>query len=79
MSYNTQQKITDVCFYRGLPPVKKGMRCEVDGRKGTIEGGNGSANFNVQFDGIDAIRNCHPEWRMTVFNDDGSILYRRQD
>lgn len=79
MSYNTQKKINEVCSYRNLPAIKKGMRCEVDGRKGVIVGGNSSANFNVKFDDNGTIRNCHPEWKMSIFNNDGSIVHQSQE
>lgn len=79
MSYNTQEYIDRVCKYRQLPPVKKGQLCVVDGRKGTIEGGNSAANFNVQFLGYESVRNCHPEWKMKIFNDDGTVLHQSQE
>lgn len=72
---NTQKKIDEVCSYRGLPPVKKGQACTVDGKAGTIEGGNSGCNFNVQFPDYESTSNCHPYWRMIILNDDGSILY----
>lgn len=75
MSYNTQKRINDVIEYRGLPPIKKGMRCEVDGKQGIVVGGNSSANLNVIFDGQKSAMNCHPYWRMKIFNDDGSVVY----
>ena len=40
MSYNTQKQIDRVVEYRRLPPIKKGMRCEVDGKFGKVVGGN---------------------------------------
>ena len=46
---NTQEYIDRVCEYRAVPPVKKGQPCIVNGDKGLIVGGNGSANFNVRF------------------------------
>ena len=75
---NTQEYIDRVCEYRQLPKIKKGMRCEVDGKKGKIWGGNSSANFNVLFDGEKMTMNCHPEWKMKIFNDDGSVIHQSQ-
>lgn len=75
MSENTQKRINEVCEYRGLPNIKKGMKCEVDGKAGVIVGGNSSSNLNVKFDGWKGVSNCHPYWRMTVFKDDGSVFY----
>ncbi len=79
MSFNTQKKIDSVVEYRKLPKIKKGMRCEVNGQKGKVVGGNGSANFNVLFDGDKRSMNCHPEYKMTIFNDDGSIIHQSKD
>lgn len=76
---NSQIAINDICKYRGLPPVKKGTKCTVDGESGIIFGGNSSANFNVKYDSDGRVRNCHPDWKMKIFNDDGSILYEHKD
>jgi hypothetical protein len=73
MGYNTQKYIDWVCKDRGLPKIKKGTRCEVDGLQGLVWGGNWSGNFNVKT--MYGIMNCHPYWRMKIFNQDGSILY----
>lgn len=75
MSENTQKKIDEVVLYRGLPQIKKGMKCEVDGKSGIVVGGNSSCNLNVKFDGWKGVSNCHPYWRMRIFNDDGSLYY----
>jgi hypothetical protein len=75
---NTQKAIDQICTYRGLPNLKKGMACEVDGESGVIFGGNHAANLNVKFnDG--RVRNCHPGWRMKVFNGNGDIYYKSDD
>lgn len=76
---NTQKSITRVCEYRQVPLVKKGMICEVDGELGKIIGGNSSANFNVQFDDDKRIRNCHPYWKMKIFDDVGNLYYQHID
>ncbi len=75
MSYNTQKQIDRVVEYRRLPPIKKGMRCEVDGKFGKVVGGNSGANLNVVFDGYKDPMNCHPGWRMKIFNSDGTVHY----
>ncbi len=72
---NTQEYVDRVCEYRGIPKIKKGTPCEVVGERGRIWGGNSSANFNVKFDSDGRIRNCHPYWKMKIFNKDGSVLY----
>ena len=66
MMPNTQKYIDRVCEYRGLPRVKKGTPCIVDGCKGVIVGGNHAANFNVKFEDTGQILNCHPEWKFTI-------------
>jgi len=76
---NTQEKINEVCEYRGLPKITKGDICEVNGRKGKIWGGNPSANFNVKFDDDGAIRNCHPEWKMKIFDASGAVIHECSD
>lgn len=73
---NTQKAINDVCMYRGLPRILKGSACEVNGEAGTIWGGNHAANFNVKYTVDGRIRNCHPEWKMKIFNSDGEVLYQ---
>lgn len=75
---NTQKAIDAVCEYRRLPRIRKGFRCEVHGDCGIIVGGNSSANFNVKFsDGV--VINCHPEWKMTIFDHNNEIVYRYPD
>lgn len=76
---NTQEYINRVCEYRSIPIIKKGAPCEVAGRKGRIWGGNSSANFNVKFDDDGSIRNCHPYWKMKIFDKNGSIQYEHKD
>ena len=76
---NTQKAIDRVCEYRGVPRVKKGMRCEVDGKPGRIWGGNSSANFNVKHDACGTVFNCHPGWRMKIMSEDGEVIYRSED
>lgn len=75
---NTQKQIDRVVEYRQLPAIKKGMRCEVNGKHGEIRGGNSSCNFNVLFDGDKKPMNCHPGWKMKIFNSDGSIIHQSE-
>ena len=76
---NTQDAINRVCDFRELPRVKKGQKCDVDGRTGVIFGGNHSANFNVKFDDTKQILNCHPYYKMKIFKNDGELLYKSDD
>lgn len=73
---NTQAAIDRVCEYRGLPKIKKGMRCFVDGREGMVWGGNSSANLNVKFMRDGSVLNCHPCWRMEILDYEGGLIYR---
>ena len=76
---NTQTYINHVCEYRGVPKVKKGTKCLVNEEPGVIWGGNSSANFNVKFDSDGRIRNCHPYWKMKIYDQDGQIIYEYKD
>jgi hypothetical protein len=60
--------------YRNVPFARCGMKVEVDGRAGVIVGHNSSANFDVLFtDGENKglVLNCHPNWMMKYFDEDG--------
>ena len=76
---NTQESIDRVCGHRGMSSVKKGTECEVDGKAGIIVGGNLSSNFNVLFDDSRVTSNCHPGWRMKIFNPFGGVSYISED
>lgn len=65
---NRQDELTAVCKARGLPKIAVGTLCEVDGRSGCIVGANCSQNLNVVFDGDDHVSNCHPHFKMRIFN-----------
>ncbi len=76
---NTQGFIDRVCEYRGIPPVKKGQPCHVNGKKGLIVGGNNSANFQVRFSSGETF-NCHPYWKMKILTmDRKETLYEYKD
>ena len=77
---NTQECIDRVCKHRGLVlPVKVGTPCEVNGKKGFIVGGNTADNFNVLYEDANGVRNCHPGYRMRIFNLMGGIMYESDD
>ena len=75
---NTQKKIDEVCECRGLPKIKKGAHCIVIGECGRVWGGNSFANLNIKFNSDGRIRNCHPYWKMKIFNKDDTILYEHK-
>lgn len=64
----SQMRINSVCEQRGLPAIKVGQPCIVDGKKGLIVNGNSSANFNVRFAESGQISNCHPYWKMKILS-----------
>lgn len=76
---NNQESIDRVCKYRCLPEIKEGARCTVEGRSGVVYGGNYSANLDIKFDDSNLIRNCHPNYKMCIYNDDGTSLYESED
>lgn len=64
--------IKKMCEYRGLPLIKIGDTCTVNGRAGVVVGSNRSANLDVKFNDDDSVGNCHPSWKLKIFN--GNIL-----
>ena len=74
-----QESLDSVCEYRKLPPLKVGTECEVDGRRGIIVGGNSSANLSVLFDDGSHVTNCHPDYKMRIFNGMGGVQYESDD
>jgi hypothetical protein len=79
MRGNTQAMIDVVSKYRNMPRIKKGQRCDVDGKSGQIFGGNSSANLNVIFDGDKRPKNCHPNYKMRIFDSAGTVIYASDD
>lgn len=74
-----QESLDRVCKHRNLPSLEIGAECEADGRKGVIVGGNFSSNLSVLFDGDNHIRNCHPDYRMRIFNKNGGLVRESDD
>lgn len=65
--------------YRDMPWIKRGMRCNMDGKNGVVTAGAGGS-IHVRFDGDNWSHVCHPHWQMTYYNEDGTILkdYKQQ-
>lgn len=59
---------------RGIHFAFLGQRIDVDGKMGTIVGGNDSLNLNVVFDGQGHVENCHPTWETTYYKNDGHTV-----
>ena len=60
--------------HRGIDFAFQGMRIQVDGKMGTIVGGNSSQNIDVVFDGFWWKDNCHPWYETVYFDNKGNIL-----
>jgi len=74
-----QEELDRVCKSRGLPRVQIGTECEMDGQKGVIVGSNASANLSIVFDGESIVSNCHPHYKMRIFNSSGGLCYESDD
>lgn len=59
-------------------PIFKGQRIEMDGKPGTVKGDRGNY-VKVLFDGEKVAQYCHPTWRMTYFNPDGTVAAQYGD
>lgn len=73
----TTDDIVRTAKYRGVPFARAGMRVKVENDYGRIVSHNDSANWNVLFETgrwKGQTLNCHPNWMMTYYDDDGSIL-----
>jgi hypothetical protein len=66
--------------HRNMPFLKRGMRLEMNGRRGKVTCGYGGY-VRVKFDDVRFTRNCHPQWEMVYYSDDGKIIrdYRGQE
>jgi hypothetical protein len=65
--------------YRNMPWIKRGMRCNMDGKWGTVTAGDG-ASVRVCFDDKKRTVTCHPHWQMTYYDANGNIVkdYKEQ-
>ncbi|MFX3616112.1 MAG: hypothetical protein ACE3JK_01100 [Sporolactobacillus sp.] len=68
--------IENVRRKRNMPWLKCGMKVEVNGKLGTVTGGNESLNINVQFEKEENKRsgNCHPKWKTRYFDNQGNMI-----
>lgn len=73
----TTEGITRTAKYRGVPFARAGMRVKVENDYGRIVSHNDSANWDILFETgrwKGETLNCHPNWMMTYFDDDGTVL-----
>lgn len=71
--YRKSDSFEDTKNYRGVPLADYGTEVELNGKRGFIVGDNRSCNFDVQFN--DGIFNCHPNWELIYFDDEGKVIY----
>jgi len=72
--FGDQQRFDYTCKYRGIEFAYIGMRCEVNGRKGTITGASTSCNLDVCYDGDSYSFNSHPYSKFLYFDKDGKLI-----
>jgi hypothetical protein len=63
-----------VCLKRGITFAKQGMKVNINGKFGTVLGGNSHSNLDVLFDGQECSSNCHPHWEITYYDDHKNII-----
>jgi len=72
------QFAADILRVRGLDFPRLGMRIEMDGEPGTIEGMNSAGNLNVVFANQakygKKAQSVHPTWEMVYYDVDGNIV-----
>lgn len=59
--------------YRNIPFLELGMKVEVNGKLGTVVGYCG-LNLFVCMQGNSWESNCHPNWRIKYFDNEGKII-----
>ncbi len=57
---------------RNMPWLKRGMRCDMDGKPGTVTGAG--TYLHIRFDGQRHSVNCHPTWAMTFYDASGKVV-----
>jgi hypothetical protein len=57
---------------RNMPWIKRGMVCEIAGKRGVVTAGDGGY-VRVRLDGEKHSRRYHPHWQ-AVYYEDGTIL-----
>jgi hypothetical protein len=58
---------------RNMPWIRRGLRCNMDGRWGVVTAGSGGG-IRVRFDGEKHSKPCHPHWQMTYYDQNGNII-----
>jgi len=56
-----------------MPFVKQGMTVDMNGKRGNLTSGN-VGYVQVRFEGQRRSSRCHPQWEMTYYGQDGSVV-----
>jgi hypothetical protein len=72
--YNDNYDFERMSAHRGIEFAHRGMRIDVDGKKGYITGGNSSMNLDVLFDAHACPQNCHPNYETTYYDNSGNVI-----
>jgi hypothetical protein len=64
---------------RNMPWIKRGMQCDMDGKKGVVTAGDGEY-VRVRLDGEKTSGRYHPHWQATYYDEHGNIVkdYKEQ-
>jgi len=57
-----------------MPWLKRGLRVDLNGKKGRVTGAGTAAYVHVLFDGERLPSNCHPTWEMTYYDLQGNTM-----
>lgn len=77
-----KQFVEDMIRVRNIEFARLGMKVEVNGELGTIEGMNQSGNLAVRFSSEhkhSGLHNCHPTWRVKYFDEEGALIAHFDD
>lgn len=58
---------------RQMPWIKRGLVCEIDGKRGTVVAGDGGY-VRVRYNGERHSVPCHPHWQAVYYDDNGTII-----
>lgn len=74
----SKQFIDDMIRCRGMGFVWLGMKVEVSGEIGTINGMNSGSNLDVRFANElefgKGVQNCYPQWDIRYFDEDNKVI-----
>lgn len=59
--------------FRNMPWIKRGMVCEIDGKRGVVTAGAGGY-VRIRFDGMKFSKPCHPHYEAVYYDDKGNVV-----